>query len=66
MKIIIWGSGEFGKCIYNLMGRTRQDVIAFVDSNDKLIGSTIEKVPVISFEKIERIIGKKSCLSCWH
>lgn len=62
MKIIIWGSGEFGKCIYNLMGRTRQDVIAFVDSNDKLIGSTIEKVPVISFEKIERIIGKEKLL----
>ena len=52
MKILIWGCGVRGKRIFSRLDR--DDVVAFIESNDALIGSEYEGKKIISLEEYER------------
>lgn len=52
MKILIWGCGVRGKRIFSRLNK--EEVIAFIESNEELIGSEYEGKRVISLETYER------------
>ena len=52
MKILIWGCGARGKRIFSRLDR--DDVVAFIESNEALIGSEYEGKKIISLEEYER------------
>lgn len=55
MKILIWGCGARGKDFYSRLSKDDKDnVIAFIDSNEKLVGSEYEGKRIISFEEYEK------------
>ncbi len=47
-KLIIYGAGMRGKSLYTALKNTEYNVLFFVDSNTKKIGTTIEDVKVCS------------------
>lgn len=51
MKILIWGCGIRGKRIYSRLNK--DEVIAFIDSNEELIGSEYEGKRIICLEEYE-------------
>lgn len=51
MKILIWGCGVRGKRFFSRLDK--DEVIAFIDSNEKLIGSEYEGKKIISLEEYE-------------
>ena len=52
-KIILFGAGQIGRKALSYFGRKR--VHCFVDNNEKLAGSMIEDIPVVSFEALKEI-----------
>ena len=54
-KILIYGAGDSGLVTYNALVnnvKTRFEVLAFIDDNEKKIGKKINGVPVLSFKRI--------------
>lgn len=63
MDIIIWGSGDLGKCFLKLLDKAKYHIAAFVDSDIALAGKIIEGVPVISFEQLKtRLEEERICV----
>lgn len=52
MEILIWGCGVRGKRIFSRLDK--DEVIAFIDSNEELIGSEYEGKRIISLEEYEK------------
>lgn len=52
-KIILFGAGQIGKKAMFYFGPDK--IHCFADNNEKLAGSTIENIPVISFETLKEI-----------
>ena len=52
-KIILFGAGDFGKKALEYFGP--EQVHCFVDNNTQLAGTTIEGIPVVSFERLREI-----------
>lgn len=52
-KIILFGAGQIGRKALSYFGRER--IHCFVDNNERLSGSMIEDVPVVSFEALKEI-----------
>ena len=52
MKMLIWGCGVRGKRIFSRLDK--EDVIAFIESNETLIGSEYEGKMIISLEEYEK------------
>ena len=52
-KIILFGAGDFGKKALEYFGP--EQVHCFVDNNAQLAGTTIEGIPVVSFEQLREI-----------
>lgn len=52
MKILIWGCGVRGKRLFSRLDR--DDVIAFIDNNEELVGSEYEGKRIISLEEYEK------------
>lgn len=50
--VIIWGTGVWGKYIFEMLKRAEVPVYAFVDSDTSKWGKSIENVPVVSPEAI--------------
>ncbi|MFH6769266.1 nucleoside-diphosphate sugar epimerase/dehydratase [Gaetbulibacter aquiaggeris] len=54
-KILIYGAGDSGLVTYNALVnnvKTRFEVLAFIDDNEKKVGKKINGVPVLSFKEI--------------
>ena len=55
-KIILFGAGQFGRKAVQYFGT--ENIAYFVDNNQKLVGSLIEEIPVISFHDLKKIHEK--------
>jgi O-methyltransferase len=55
MKVIIFGAGQTGRTVLTILNTKNYDVIAFVDNNEALHGSSLCKIPVYNTEEIRRI-----------
>ncbi len=51
-KVIIWGTGNFGEVIYNLMLRNNIDVYAFCDNDLEKCGGTKHGIEIISPQEL--------------
>lgn len=53
MKIIIWGCGDFGRCILpNLMKTEKYEAVAYTDNNERLWGQRMSSIPIIAPEQV--------------
>ena len=60
MEYIIWGCGNRGRVLALMLGKN--NVSAFVDKDDKLIGTKVYGIPVISFDNYLEIYKGKLVL----
>lgn len=51
-KVVLFGAGDYGKRALRYLGRER--IYCFADNNPELAGTTIENVPVISFQQMKK------------
>ena len=63
MKIVIWGAGRRGQSALEQIGR--EWVVAFLDSNERIIGKNICEIPVISFEEYYNTYYECPILICF-
>ena len=56
-RVVIWGAGQTGRRISKHLLRDGAPVEAFVDIDEKKIGSTLRDKPIIKFEEIRTMIG---------
>ncbi len=53
MDIAIWGTGNFGKYIWNMLKERKEcNIKYFIDSNQKLWGADLDGVPIMSPEQL--------------
>ena len=48
MKFVVWGAGLRGQ---RILPHIREYVIAFIDSDETKIGTTIDNIPIISYDE---------------
>ncbi|MBE5812501.1 MAG: hypothetical protein E7314_02450 [Clostridiales bacterium] len=53
--LYIWGAGTYGKLMLNYMLNRGMSPKAIIDNNPKIIGTTINNIPIISSSEIEKI-----------
>ncbi len=51
-QIILFGAGEHGIKVFKVFGK---QVAYFTDNNSKIVGGSMEGIPVISFEQMKEI-----------
>jgi hypothetical protein len=50
MKFVIWGAGYRGRLLLKTLGKST--IVAFVDKDEKKVGSSVDGIPIISTSKL--------------
>lgn len=56
MQFVIWGFGRNGRILYEILGTGR--ITAYIDSNEKFIGTSYKGIPVITLEQYQKVYKK--------
>lgn len=54
-KILIWGCGNDGKKLYNILKDLNVNVEYFLDSNSDLVGKSVYGIPIVSIEQLSSL-----------
>lgn len=57
-KVVIWGTGDFGRKLYHVFEYFKVDVIAFCDNNEQKWGSKINDICIISPSELKEKLSK--------
>lgn len=61
-KVIIFGAGEIGKRIFDVLRKYEIEIICFADNNPGLSGSTVCDLPVVSLDRLKYIADDKAVI----
>lgn len=64
LPVVLYGGGLYGRMMLDIVKRQGVDVISFCDSDNKKIGKSIEKIPILSLKEIMGTCKEYNIIIC--